>query len=183
MRDGKRLLAALAVVVIVVAARSALAAEGGIEIFPTGLDPTKEFALPARLIALLALFVALIFPVNRVIFRPLFGVLNEREERIEGARDRAQQVDEEAGAVLARYEDAVSQAREQASAERKTALAGARGEEKDATSEARGLAEQEIERARGEIAVSLAEARESLRPRAEDLARDAAERILGRSLS
>jgi F-type H+-transporting ATPase subunit b len=150
------------------------AASGGIEILPdwTGLLPI-----------LIGLFAALIFPVHALIFRPLFRVLDEREERIDGARARAQQVDEEAGAVLARYEDALVQAREEASAQRKTALARARVEEKDATGEARGVAEQELARARGEIAASLAEARESLRPRAEELAREAAERILGRNLS
>jgi len=169
--------------VIVVAARAAFAAEGGIEIFPTGLDPTKEFEIPVRLLALLVLFSALIIPVHLLIFRPLFGVLHEREERIDGARARAQQVDDEAGAVLARYEAALALAREEASAERKAALAAARGDEKQATGEARGQAEQQITRARGEIATSLAEARESLRPRAEELAREAAERILGRPLS
>jgi F-type H+-transporting ATPase subunit b len=158
---------------LVLGARPALAAEGGIEILPdwTGVLPI-----------LLVLFAVLIFPVNRLIFQPLFRVLDEREMRIDGARARAHKVEEEAQAVLGRYEDAVADARGQAAAERKAALAEAREDEKAATGEARAVAEGEIERARREIAASLAEAREGLRPRAEELAREAAERILGRSL-
>ena len=51
------------------------------------------------------------------------------------------------------------------------------------SAEARAEAEREIERAREQIGAGLAEARESLRPQAELLAREAAARVLGRALS
>lgn len=174
MRNGKRILAASAGIATVWAARPALAASGGIEILPdwTGLLPI-----------LLVLFALLIFPVNKLIFGPLFRVLDEREDRIDGARARAVQVDGEAEQVLARYADAVAQARVEAAGERKTRLDGARAEEKQETAGARAAAEAEIDRACSELDSALEEARSGLRPQAEALAREAAARILGRELS
>jgi F-type H+-transporting ATPase subunit b len=172
--NGKRILAASAGIASAWVARPALAAGGGIEILPdwTGLLPI-----------LLVLFALLIFPVNRLIFVPLFRVLDEREQRIDGARARALQVDGEAEQVLSRYADAVAQARAEAAGERKTRLDGARAEEKQETSGARAAAEAEIDRARGELDAALEQARRGLRPEAEALAREAAARILGRELS
>ncbi len=172
---AKRMVAAGAALATVLAAGPAFAAEGGIQILPElfGMD---------GLLVLLALFVALIYPVNKLIFGPIFSVLDEREERIDGARSRAGEVSSEAEAVLERYEQTVARARSDAADERKGRLDEAREAEKNATAQARTEAEEQIERARGEIASSLETARSELRPRAEDLARDAAERILGRAL-
>ena len=174
MRNGKRILAASAGIVTAWVARPALAASGGIEILPdwTGLLPI-----------LLVLFALLIFPVNKLIFEPLFRVLDEREERIDGARARALQVDGEAEQVLGRYADAVALARAEAAGERKARLDGARAEEKQETSGVRAAAEAEVARARSELDAALEEARRDLRPQAEALARQAAERVLGRELS
>ncbi len=132
---------------------------------------------------LLALFALLIFPVNKLIFGPLFRVLDEREERIDGARAKARQVDDEAEQILARYADSVARVRADAAGERKQHLEEARADEKHETSNARAAAESEIERARSEIGAALEEARRGLRPQAEARAREAAERILGRELS
>ena len=59
----------------------------------------------------------------------------------------------------------------------------ARKEQSRVTSEARGLAEQEVARAREGLAQALESARADLRSQAEDLAREAATRVLGRSIS
>jgi len=173
VRNGKRSLAASVGMATFWAARPALAASGGIEILPdwTGLLPI-----------LLVLFALLIFPVNKLIFGPLFRVLDEREERIDGARAKAVQVDGEAEQVLSRYADSVAQARSEAASDVKTHLDTARADEKQETSGARAAADAEIERARGELNTALEEARRGLRPQAEALAREAAERVLGREL-
>jgi len=171
---GKRVGSAIAGLVAALVAHPAWAAEGGIEILPdwTGLLPI-----------LIAGFLLLIWPVNALIFTPLFRVLDEREQRIAGARERAGALGDQARGVLASYESALARARDESAGERRARLDAARAEEKAATLAARQDAERRIESARAQVEAALREARAGLRPRAEELAREAAERILGRSLS
>ena len=161
------------VVLFAVAPSAAHAAEGGIQIMP-------DWGLLAGLVVLFSLLIA---PVNALLFRPLLRVLDEREQRIAGTRERARALELEAEAVLARYEDEVRRARDEAGHDRREALERSRAEEQEATNRARREAEAQIEKARREIADALRRARSELRPEAEGLARVAASRILGRDLA
>lgn len=152
---------------------AAHAAEGGLSIFPD----------PVQLVILLVLFTLLIIPANRLLFEPLLGVLDERDKQIEGARERAAGVATEADRVLGEYEVAVGEARRAAEGDRREVLDEARREQSRVTAEARGSAEEELGRARSVMAASLDEARSELRSHAEELARQAASQVLGRSLS
>lgn len=135
------------------------------------------------LVPLLLIFVALVFPVNALIMRPIFRALDERQSRIAGARHRAEQIQQEAQRVLERYEESIRRARTEAEATRKQHLSEARGEHLSITRATRLEAEAKIERARGDLARALEEARTGLRAGSRELARAAAERILGRTLS
>jgi len=152
---------------------AALAAEGGLAIIP---DWGETFAL-------VVLFCLFIIPANQLIFRPLLAVFDERERKIEGAQARAKHVGEEADRVLGQYEYAVHEARKEAEGDRREALDVARKEQSRVTTEARGFADQEVTRAREGLAQALETARTELRSQAEDLAREAAGRVLGRSVS
>jgi F-type H+-transporting ATPase subunit b len=158
---------------LLLTSQPALAAGGGIEIVP---DPLK-------LLLLMVLFAVVVAPVNRLILRPLLSVLDERAERIEGARARAAGVGKEADRVLEHYETAVGHAREQGEGERRRIVDEARHAETRTLARERGDAEQQLEQARGEIGQALEDARARLRRDAEQLAQQAAERVLGRSLS
>jgi F-type H+-transporting ATPase subunit b len=172
--DARGLARTAAGAALVALPHAASAAEGNLEVFPdwTGLLPL-----------LVALFVVIIFPADRLLLRPLLRVLDERHERIEGARQRADALSGEADAVLARYETAVGEARHHAEAARRDALDRARREQTGLTSQARTDAEAEIARARDEVGRALAEARTALRAEAELLARDAASQVLGRRVA
>jgi F-type H+-transporting ATPase subunit b len=148
------------------------AAAESLEIFPD-----------ERIFYLIVLFVLLVFPVNKLLFHPLFRVLDEREARIEGARKRADQVGAEAEATLDRYRSAVRSAREEAESDRKQVLEEARREQAQLTGSVRSEAEAEINRAREQVAGALEQARSQLREQAKELAREAATRVLGRSLT
>ncbi len=149
----------------------ARAAGGVLEIFPD-----------ERIFYLIPLFILLIFPLNKLLFRPVFQVLDERDARIAGARKRAEETGAQAEAVLDRYRSAVRSAREEAESGRKEALEGARREQAELTGNARSEAETEINHAREEVAGALVDARSQLREQAQELAREAAARVLGRSL-
>jgi F-type H+-transporting ATPase subunit b len=136
----------------------------------------------AKMLILIGLFVALMFPANALLFKPIFRVLDEREARTSGTRDRAQKLQREAIDALTEYERAVREVREEAEGDRKQTLAEARGENGSVRSDARGEAKREVERARGELTEALAGARSTLRAQAEALAEEAAARVLGRPL-
>jgi len=128
-------------------------------------------------------FLVLIPIVDRLIVRPVFRVIDERAEKIEGARDRAAKLQLDADNVLAKYETAVRDVREEAERSRRDSIDAARAQQAEVTGTARADAEREIEESRAEPESSLADARASLRETAEGLARQAAEQVLGRTIS
>jgi F-type H+-transporting ATPase subunit b len=177
----QRTIVSAALLLAVALAAPAHAAEGGLEIFPDlfrGVSP-----LESRYVHLLVLFVLLIWPVDRLVLRPLLGVLDERAARIEGARKRASEIGTQADAVFARYQAAIEAARKQAEELRNRALDGARSDQARILAEARRAAEVEMGAARSDVAGALDGARASVRAQSEALAREAAERVLGRALS
>jgi len=138
---------------------------------------------PKILLGLIVGFVALIFPANQLIFKPIFHALDERDQRIDGARSRAGQIQRNADAVLADYESRIREARADADSVRKEQISAARSEQAAMTATARSEAETQLEQARATLAADLETARTQMRASAQELARSAAEQILGRSLS
>ena len=134
------------------------------------------------LIALLLLFALLVVPVQVLVFKPIFRILDEREERTNGTRERARKLERDAQAILERYESSVREVREESERERRAALERARGESQQATGGARAESEREIERARAQIGAEYEAARNALRSQSQELARQAASRVLGRAL-
>ncbi len=135
------------------------------------------------LLTLIVAFVILIFPLNAAIFQPLFRVMDERDAKISGATEEAKQLVAKAEELTAEYREGIRQAREEAEGARKEQLEAARSEHGSITGAARAESEDEVGRARTEIEASLSEARTTLETASRDLAKVAAERILGRSLS
>ena len=153
---------------------SASASEGGLV-----LVPDVKTTLPA----LILLFALLIIPVNLLIFRPIFRVLDARADKIAGTRERAEKLAHKADETLASYQQSVREVRDDAEGDRKQRLESARRDHAARTAEARDEAEREVVRARAEVAAALAESRTALRAQAEELAAEAAARVLGRALS
>jgi F-type H+-transporting ATPase subunit b len=131
---------------------------------------------------LIVLFVLLIAPTNRLILKPLLRVLDEREARTTGTRARAARLEEEAREVFERCEREIAKTREDADRARRGTIERVRGEAQQLTDAARGTAERTLESARGELSGAFEEARRGLRAQSQDLAREAAARVLGRSL-
>ncbi len=134
------------------------------------------------LVQLLVLFVVLVYPVNAFVIRPLLRILAERDKQITGTRARAARLAEDARGIAERYQNSIRKVREEAEGGRRERIEQTRVEMLETTAAARTDAEGEIERARAELAGSLESAREILRTQAQDLAREAASRVLGRAL-
>jgi len=172
-RDLRPGLLAAALAALLLSAGTAAASEGGIVLWP-------DLRILPVMIGLFALLLVLL---NAMLFRPLLRTLDLRVERTEGARARAEKLAASADEILARYEQAVRDVRNEAELARRTEIAEARSQTSERTAQARAEADQQIQRAEGEIASALAAARRQLRGEVEPLAREAASRVLGRVVS
>jgi F-type H+-transporting ATPase subunit b len=132
---------------------------------------------------MLILFALLAIPLNALLFQPIFRALDARAERIQGARTRSEHLQREADSILERYEAAIREVRAEAEAARQVEIGRAREEQVALTSQVKQESERQLENARTELARSLDSARSSLRASADELARSAAEQVLGRALS
>jgi len=135
-----------------------------------------------KLPALILLFGVLIAPVNALVIKPLLRVLDERDARIGGTRAKAERLERDAAEILARYENAVRETRDEGERARRALLSEVRSEVQREVAAARSEAETRLEGVRGEIAASLDSARGALRGQAQELAREAATQVLGRAL-
>ena len=154
-------------------AGTAEASEGGLVLLPD---------LAGKLPILIVLFALLVYPVNAILFKPIFRVLDAREERTAGTRKRAAKIMKDAEETLARYESQVREVRADAEQARKSEAAAAREENATLVGAARAEAERQLERARIELDEALAQSRQMLRAGAQSLADEAASRVLGRAL-
>jgi len=136
-----------------------------------------------KVLLLMALFAALVLPMNALLFKPIFRVLDAREEKTAGTRKRADHLAAEAQTMIERYEQSIREVRQDAEDARKQTLAAARADGSATTASARGAAESEVSHAREEIATALDQARETLKTQSAALANEVAERALGRPLS
>ena len=147
-------------------------AAGKLEIYPD----------PWMLGLLTLIFFALVIPVNALVFKPIFQVLDDRDHRIDGARVRAAEIAEQTQQALAQYDESLRLARAESDQARKEMIESARHEQAAIADSARGSAEALMDQARSELSAALEDATASLRGSSEELGKLAAERILGRSL-
>ncbi len=129
-----------------------------------------------------AVLLALIYPVNRLLLQPLVAVLVEREARTGGARARAEELVSETASRRETLEARLLAARAEAKGRRATLLAEAEAEERRLLDEARQAGRRELQEVREGIGRALEEARVGIAGDARGLAREAASRILGRTL-
>jgi F-type H+-transporting ATPase subunit b len=126
------------------------------------------------------IFVFLIAVLKPLLFDPMLKVFGLREERTEGARTQARELEEEAGELLTRYEAELSRVSQAAAAERDRVRAEAAKLEAQILSEARGAAGKIVEEGRKRIETEVNGIRFDLGKQSERLAGDIATRVLGR---
>ena len=151
---------------------------------PVGAQAAELNLIPdAAVVATnVALFLLLIYPVNRLLVQPLLRVLDERAARTSGALAQSQQLADDARAARVALEARQNEARARAQARRSEILGEGEIQEREVLDAARDEATQSIESVRRSIEGELVEARRALQADARALAREAATRILGRAL-
>lgn len=147
-------------------------ASGGVSI-----DFDKTFIVQMIVFALLVLL------LKPLLFDPVLKIFEQREERTEGAKAAARQMQEKAGELLRRYEAEVERINRVATEERERLRAETTRLEAEILAEARSIATRMVEQGRHKIESEINAIRFDLGKQSELLARDIATRVLGREVS
>lgn len=130
----------------------------------------------------MVIFSALIVVLKPLLFDPVLRVFEEREKRTEGARAQARKLQEDAGALLRKYERELERVHQVAGEERDRLRAETTKLEAEILGEARAVTARLVEDGRKKIEADVGSIRFDLGRQTEQLSRDIATRVLGREV-
>ena len=133
------------------------------------------------LIVQIILFVVLWMGLKKLLFEPVLGVLEEREQRTVGRIALAGEEKARAGEAESEYKTAIREARVNVARESEAAEKQAWEEHSQALAAAREKAAEEIGRSRTELATAVEEAKGKLGTEAERIAEEMLVRVTGRA--
>ena len=129
------------------------------------------------------LFLVMLVVANKLLFQPYLRLRERRAEGIEGAKAEAERMTAEADTKLVDYERQLAAARAKSSEEQRKIRAVANAHEREVTTTARATAAAALEEARERVRTETEAARKELMPRAEQIGKQMATRILGREVA
>lgn len=128
-------------------------------------------------------FMVLLVILNKLLYRPLLGILQQRREAIDGSHEKAQSLQGEIEDKMARYQAQLSEAKTAASLERSNLKKTALSEESAILGEAQKRAATRLQVIKDQVGEEAAEAGKTLKAEAQSLAGQIATKVLGRELS
>lgn len=128
-------------------------------------------------------FLVLLIILNKLLYRPLLGILEQRRETIDGSHEKAASLQGEIEEKMARYQAQLSDAKAAASAERSKLKQAAVSEETKIMGEAQQKASVRLQAIKDQVAAEATEAGKTLKAEAKDLAGQIATKVLGRELA
>lgn len=132
------------------------------------------------LIFVLVLFLLFVFVMNRLLFRPIGRVLDERETLTEGATSEARAAVRRYQAKLADYESTIRQARAENYKKLEQDRAAALEERRQVIEAAKRETSEKIEHAKSEIGQQASAARAALESESRQIAETISRTVLGR---
>lgn len=129
----------------------------------------------------LTMFLVLLAILDRALFRPWLEVRDRRHDAITGAFAAADELRTKADKLDADYAERMDNAQESALNVRADLRRGAETAGADKVAQARAQAARSLDAARGQISTQVTRARGELVSRIEALAKEVAERVLGRA--
>lgn len=139
--------------------------------------------LDSTVLIQLVVFVLTAIVLSRFLFKPFLAMRAARAEGIEGAREQAARMDDEARAKVADYDAKYTAARTRAQDERGKVRAEAALREREISDAARRETEAAVTTARAKLETDAATARAELAPRADEIARTIVKKVLGREVA
>lgn len=128
-------------------------------------------------------FLVCLFALTFLVWKPLLALLARREAHIDGFRKAAQEMEKRSEARVAELEARMVEVRAKVGAERARLRTEAAEAEAQILDAARRRAELHLQEARAQLAAERRDAEAGLRKLSEQLAIEAAGRVLGRSVT
>jgi len=132
------------------------------------------------LVLVLVLFIFFVFLLNRLLFRPIGRVLDQRQNLTEGSANEARAARRMYETRLAEYEATIRQARAESYKQSEQERAAALEERRRLLDEAKQNAHEQIDRAKQEIEKQVNQARSSLESESRQIAENISRTVLGR---
>ncbi|HEY2987791.1 MAG TPA: ATP synthase F0 subunit B [Candidatus Binatia bacterium] len=140
-------------------------------------------ALDYTTLVQIVFFLALWFLLSKLLFRPFIGLLEEREKKTDGFKAAAAALTAEAERLRADYESAIAKARAEGAAAKERILQETHRTRERLLGEARAQAADRLAVVRDEIQKELERGRALAAREAAQIARQMAEKILGRRIA
>jgi F-type H+-transporting ATPase subunit b len=134
------------------------------------------------LVLVLILFIFFVFLLNRLLFRPIGRVLDQRQNLTEGSANEARAARRIYETRLAEYEATIRQARAESYKQSEQERAVALEERRRVLDEAKQNAHEQIDRAKQEIEKQVTQARSALESESRQIAENISRTVLGRTV-
>jgi F-type H+-transporting ATPase subunit b len=134
------------------------------------------------LIFQLAIVLILLVALSNIVFKPFLGVLLERRNWIEGAEKKARELQQRTEELMEQYRDSMAAAQAQGTNIREEIRQESLSREMEIVQKAMGESTRFLGEMKRKIQEESQIARASLRLQAQNLSREIAQKILGRTL-
>jgi len=149
---------------------------------PVLLSGSPILDVDATMLIYVGVFFLLFFILRAFVFKPMIALFDEREKAIDGAKRDARALEKEAEAKLAAFEVEMAKVRAEVGAEREKMKAEARRSERELLERVRKETDEMVANADAKIAKEAAQIREEIAASSPALAKQIAEKLLGRGL-
>jgi F-type H+-transporting ATPase subunit b len=127
-------------------------------------------------------FLFLLFVLNRIVYRPIRGVLNKRKEEMLSSEEKTSDWKQKADRFSEELEENMVGTRKEGQKEKESLKDQGLEQEREMIREAYSSVEENIEKVKAEIHERVALASGSLQSELEGFSRELAEKMLGRSI-
>ncbi len=134
------------------------------------------------LIVQLIIFIATIFILNSLLFKPLIGVVEKREKLTTGRIKEAKELEEKVEQIMREYRAKLDEIRAKAMEERNEIRREAQAAAEDLIGRTHKEAQALLEEARSRLNLETQDIRERIKPEIEVLAREIVLQVLGRKV-
>ena len=138
--------------------------------------------LNLTLIIQLVIVLSLVVILSQIVFKPFLGILQERKDRVKKAEERARDLQLRSEELVERHRESMAAAHAQGATIREKIRKESLAKEFEILQKASGEANRVIQEIKMKITGEMETARAGLQSQAQNLSREIAERILGRSL-
>lgn len=147
------------------------------------LSSTPILDVDATLLIYTGVFFLLFFVLRALVFQPIMAVFDERERAIDGAREEARGLENEGEEKLRAFEDQLARVRGEASTEQERLRSEGVRLDRSLTEKVRTETEAMVREADAKMSAEAAKLRKDIAASSPVLARQIAEKLLGREVS